>query len=539
VLEAFRRGEFDHIEIIGQADEKAFFELCFKEKILEVLAKQMPTTRKKEEVPPWFVLAGNLSLKLHLENSFYAFERVVRCGGLLAALPPEVASRHLDPNTKQILLECRGFNDKNQYSRRTPCDHDTLRKFVKDVPAQRWLDWYNGPVQQEFVRYGFFDPSGIFVGDGSYLFVPDNPAYEGSAVMWFDEHNHPVEYDKLTPEERKKAHRERCYKLVTLLHLRGNCRVYAGLSLLPGNAHECPVLYQLVENFVRHVGKGVIKLLIEDRGFIDGANIARCKREWGIDVLLPMKKNMDIWQDAWALGKECPWQELIEPAAAPKPVPPHRPEVIVRRERKRQKTLAANKAKAPAPDPAKVLQRTDICPIKGFSSWSECTVPVNVLLLRDSYADAHQEQWALMTTADFSNARQPKDQYGRRTQVEEGYRLLKCFYELSQFHSQDFDVIAAQVVFIFLSYTLRQWQLWKSAQEELAGKTPGLLRRQLNLYNEYVVIYHEHAYTQMPLVSFSRELLELVPEARAKALLKLRKLEESLLTPLEHVRAPP
>ena len=94
-----------------------------------------------------------------------------------------VASRHLDPNTKQILLECRGFNDKNQYSRRTPCDHDTLRKFVKDVPAQRWLDWYNGPVQQEFVRYGFFDPSGIFVGDGSYLFVPDNPAYEGSAVM--------------------------------------------------------------------------------------------------------------------------------------------------------------------------------------------------------------------------------------------------------------------------------------------------------------------------------------------------------------------
>ena len=88
MLEAFRRGDFDHIEIIGQADEKAFFELCFKEKILEVLAKQMPTTRKKEEVPPWFVLAGNLSLKLHLENSFYAFERVVRCGGLLAALPP-------------------------------------------------------------------------------------------------------------------------------------------------------------------------------------------------------------------------------------------------------------------------------------------------------------------------------------------------------------------------------------------------------------------------------------------------------------------
>lgn len=216
-----------------------------------------------------------------------------------------------------------------------------------------------------------------------------------------------------------------------------------------------------------------------------------------------------------------------------------RPAAIVRRELKRQKTLAAKKANAPVPSPADVLQRTQLCPIKGFTSWSECTVPIHVLLLRDSYADGHQESWALMTTSDFIDPRQPKDQYARRTKVEEGYRLLKCFYDLSDFHSQDFNVIAAQVVFIFLSYTLRQWQLWRLGQEELAGKTPGLLRRQLSGHNEYVVIYHHQAYTQMPLVSFSRELLELAPEARAKALLKLRKLEESFLAPLAHLRAPP
>ena len=55
VLEAVRRGEFDQIEIIGQADEKEFFELCFQEKILGALAKDMPTARKKEDVPLWFV----------------------------------------------------------------------------------------------------------------------------------------------------------------------------------------------------------------------------------------------------------------------------------------------------------------------------------------------------------------------------------------------------------------------------------------------------------------------------------------------------
>ena len=378
---------------------------------------------------------------------------------------------------------------------------------------------------------------GIFIGDGSYLFVPDNPEYEGSVVLWFDEHNHPVKYEELSPQERKKAHRERCYKLVSLLHLRGDGYVYAGLAVLPGNAHECPVLYELVEQLVKTVGKGVIKLLILDRGFIDGKNITRCKQQWDIDVLLPMKRKMDIWEDAWALGKSCPWQELPAPVLPPKPIPAQRPEAIVRRERKRQNTLAANKAKAPPPDPAKILVRTEICPIQGFKSWSECGVPINVLLLRETYADQHQDQWALMDTRQAGA--QSKDQYGLRTKIEERHRLLKCFHDLSDFHSRCFNVIAAQVVFILLSYTLRQWQLWKFRQQDLAGKTPGMLGRQLNLHSEFVVIYHQNAYTRMPLLTFSRELLELAADPRAKALKKLRHLEQSFLTPLENLRAPP
>jgi hypothetical protein len=308
---------------------------------------------------------------------------------------------------------------------------------------------------------------------------------------------------------------------------------------VPGNAHECPVLYQLVEQFVQRVGKGVIKLLILDRGFVDGPSITRCKQEWGMDVLLPMKKNMDLWEDAWALGKRCPWQELAAPAPEPKTSPSHRPEAIVRRELQRQKTLAAKKAKEPPPDPAKVVVRTETCPIKGFSSWTECAVPIHVLLLREAYADGHRDQWALMTTADFTEPRQPKDQYELRPKVEERHRILKCFHDLSDFHSRCFNVIMAQVVFILLSYTLRQWQLWKWRQQDLAGKTPGLLRRQLNIHTQHVVIYYENAYTQMPLVTFTRELLEMQPAARAKALLKVRQLEQSFLTPLENLRAPP
>jgi hypothetical protein len=88
---------------------------------------------------------------------------------------------------------------------------------------------------------------------------------------------------------------------------------------------------------------------------------------------------------------------------------------------------------------------------------------------------------------------------------------------------------------------MRQWQLWKLLKQELTGTSPGLLRRRLSLHKQFVIvfIYYEHAYTQMPLGSFSRESLEMEPSVQTKALAKLRRLEESLLTPPEDVRAPP
>ena len=538
VLEAFRRGEFDQIEIIGEADEKEFFELCFREKILEALVQTMPSVKKKEEVPSWFILAANLSLKLHLENSFHAFETVIRCGGLLSALPPAIASKHLDPATQRLLICCQGFNDKNSYDRTTPCDQDTLRKALKNVPAARWQDWYNAGIQEVYQRYGFFDPAGIFVGDGTYLFVPDNENYEDSVVMWFDEHNHPVDYEKLTPKERKHVRRRRCYKMVTLLHLRGQSFVYAAVAIVPGHAHESPVLYELVEQFVRRVGKGVMKKLILDRGFIDGRRISHCHRELGVAVLIPMKKKMDIWEDAWALGQTQPWLDVPTPPSVPTPVPAHRPPEIQQREDKRQQTLAAKKAQEPPPPRCEQLQKTQVCPIKGFNSWSEATVPIHVLLIRDVYADGHHEGWGLMTTEDFIDPFGPRQDYALRPSIEERHRLLKCFHDLTGFPSRTLNAIVAQVVFVLLSYSLRQWQLWKLRQVQIAGLTPGHMKKELSIRREYVVIYHQSAYTQMPLVVFARELLELQGPAREKALRKLRQLEQSMLCPLEKLRPP-
>jgi hypothetical protein len=91
----------------------------------------------------------------------------------------------------------------------------------------------------------------------------------------------------------------------------------------------------------------VIKWLILDCGFIDGERISRGKRDWGIGVLIPMKKNMDIWADAWALAPQGSWQRRPEPTPSIPQIPPQRPELIRRREAKRQKKLARWRAQQP------------------------------------------------------------------------------------------------------------------------------------------------------------------------------------------------
>src|SRR6266481_5221331 len=135
--------------------------------------------------------------------------------------------------------------------------------------------------------------------------ILDNEHYEGSSRLLFDEQNHPVDSAKLTREQQKAYDWRRCYKLVTLLHTNraGEFFLYGGLRLTAGKDHEAPVLYELVDEFVQCHGRGVMKRLILDRGFLDGEKIGHCKRDLGIDVLIPARKDLEIYKDVVGLAE--------------------------------------------------------------------------------------------------------------------------------------------------------------------------------------------------------------------------------------------
>jgi hypothetical protein len=80
----------------------------------------------------------------------------------------------------------------------------------------------------------------------------------------------------------------------------------------PREKEEVPLWMYVASNlsmrlhgFVEAVGRGVMKLLILDRGFLDGEQIGRCKQEHGIDIV-KLRPDCSCIAQLDALPKEKP-----------------------------------------------------------------------------------------------------------------------------------------------------------------------------------------------------------------------------------------
>ena len=200
----------------------------------------------------------------------------------------------------------------------------------------------------------------------------------------------------------------------------------------------------MVDRFVQYHGRGVMKKFILDRGFLDGPEIGRCK-ERGIDVLIPARRNMDVYTDAVGLAKggALDFLPFNPPSAAPKPVPVHRPEHIRRREETRQHTLAKQKDENTSqvkPD-SKTLIRSEAAVVKGLRTFSTCPVSLDVIVNKEVFGDGHEEHWVLLSTATVADPRDGRRDYALRTAIEERHRQLKCFSDLEAFSSRSFNLI--------------------------------------------------------------------------------------------------
>lgn len=542
VCDAFRQGDFDYVDAAGELSETDFFRAIASKKILEKLAASYPSPCKKHDVPLWVYIASNISMRFHGVHQFHAYPYVVRAGGMVQAFGPTMGRKAVHPETGDITLRCEGFNDKNDYDRQTPCDQDYLRKMARKTDADLLQDWFNREVVGIFKQHHAFDQEGLFIGDATYLFVPNNEDYEQSSLLLFDQHNHPVDSKKLTRKEKTRYTWRRCYKLVSLIHTNrvGEFFLYTGLCLTSGKDNECPLLYRMVDDFVGFHGRGLIKRLILDRGFLDGQAIGRCKQEHGIDVLIPARSNMDIYQDAVGLASagSLSFRSWSPPPAPPKPLPVHRPESIRKREQARQRTWAERPAQAPVPHPKTTLVRSEVAAIPALETFSTCPVPLHAALNREVFADGHADLWILLDTAPIVDPAQTRQDYSLRTAIEERHRQLKCFSGIDDFSSRAFSLILNQVTFVLLTFSLLQWYLLRTQRQQLNPKTRSRILELLRPVFSVIVIYYQNYVAFLDPLQYQELVLTLSEPARKKILAKTRKLRRGLTHQLQNPRAP-
>jgi len=94
-----------------------------------------------------------------------------------------------------------------------------------------------------------------------------------------------------------------------------------------------------------------------------------------------------------------------------------------------------------------------LCHLTDLNTWDACTVPLQGVVIRDTYPDRVQDQ--CLVTTDLTLTPQQLHQYSRdRWSIEESFMDLTRYWPLEQVGSCRPAVARAQIHFLLLAYTL-------------------------------------------------------------------------------------
>ena len=444
VIKALKEGRIDYVADSRWSFSDEFFSFLLSVGFFDFVENTYPSPRMRKNIPLWILIGLMFQLKLNLKNSFYRLPGILKSGPVLTRTSFNIGKVE------------GGFNKRNKYKRDLGniVNQDTLRKYFKDTNAGQLTSWNNTDVAKFFSSKQVILKEGIFLLDGSIIPLPDNNNYEEAEYLPLDKHKNYVNVDKLPENEAKKFKYTLCYKMVNLLHIsaKKDYFVFLGTKVAGGNSHDKPLGQKLVDDFVVSVGKGKIKKLIADRAFLDGDMISTFKVKYGIDTLIPLKKNMDAYLDAKGLARleSKPWK--------------------------------------------KVDKLTSCYRAKKIKSYQGCDVDLNVILVKSKQKNGKVRLWSLATTKDYFDPAQAVRDYRLRWQIEERYKQIKNTWLNQGFKSTDFNLVVAHIIFPLLVYSLIQIYLNIKKLNDLANKTMESMRADQRLGKDAVIMHADGYY---------------------------------------------
>jgi hypothetical protein len=475
VRRRLKDGRIDYLDLTSWSFQDRLLGFLIEERFFEWCGASFPTPRERENIPIWFLLGCVIQMKLHRTAAFQRLEYILRSGSILTRMKFNVG------------LVGGGFNNKNKKGREIPIDQDTVRKFFTDTDASKVEQWYNADVQGWFRRHrGYSDKEGIYILDPTLISLPNNPNYKEAALLPLDKDGKYVSVEKLPLEQRKKFKYTQAYKLTMLLHYsrQDEYFMFAGGHLGRGDESGLKRGEKLVDNFISQVGKGVIKLLIMDREFIDGTMISRFKKVHGIDCLVPLKSNMHALIDALGISR-------LEDV----------------------KWVVYNEVKD---ETGRVVEVEEVAGVGMVESWESCEVPLYIVLVRTTKVDGSVEIWALASTKRFDDAREARNLYKGRMQIEERIDQIKNCWWVGSFTTPNFNADVVHVFFVLLTYNLIQLYLKSTHNEELATKTIESLKQEERLGKDAVIVYAEKYFGVFDLDEYTDIIVHLKEAARLR-----------------------
>lgn len=194
-----------------------------------------------------------------------------------------------------------------------PMLQNTLADAVERLSAEDLEAVLNGTARRLAERGFFATSKGHFVLDASDL--ETTARYLGAGLL--------KKTEKKRTKDKQIIEIERwVYGFQVFIVYEVRLRLVVAAKVVPIQERETQHTLGLVRQAVANVGPGVVRVLLMDRGFLDGADLWTLKHQWGIDFVVPAKEKMRVTTDAQALGRRAADQKSIvaQERAGTKPV---------------------------------------------------------------------------------------------------------------------------------------------------------------------------------------------------------------------------
>ena len=497
VRQAIELGAIAHIETASEELTDEFLLFAIESGLLQTWAKAFPDPRREPEIGMEVILPAHIAARFAGLYSMRKAGYVLRSARVLGALgysvevvEPEcgLSLRGTSDDklfsgdvVRKLLVQMEQQADLSQPARRPPPAPNVAvkvrerasRRAVKQAVdaaeaearahkvAEQLVSWYNQQVGVSMLRYARLGTGRrMHILDTTHVEVPlATGTYECSGVV-----------------KNEDGTLARGYKLATLRTLLDSAGLLTQVALSAIQVHDLALCRPLLaEAPVLRAGD----LLLEDRGFLDGATVSGLKRQRRVDVIIPLKANMLATQEAIALA------EMADQWHA---------------------------------HPARAEQR--IALVRGVEHmWTECEVPLNACVIRFWNKKKKRTDHIVLVTTDLElDAPWIVRHYEERPEIEQDYEQMKSGgWQLKKLSSTRYSEIVFYVLTVVLSYSL--YHLFANTQRgaRFADKTrQALAFEQLRTQRTHIIVYAGGHFEIFETLRFVQMVLQLSPPVQER-----------------------